>query len=540
MIDELSVHDVALIHEATLEPADGLTVLTGETGAGKTALLSAIKLLMGERADAGAVREGSEGLLVEGRVYLKGGDPDGTVVSRSVGADGRGRVRIDGRVASVRELAEGVGASIDLCGQHEHQRLMRKETHVELLDAWAQAEVSSARDAYEKAFAEARRAEAELRQRREMSEAADSQVDEAAFILSRIDEVAPQEGEYEELEDALPTAEHAETLLRTASGVHEALSGDDGVIDTISGLVRELREAAVLDRRLERRADALESSLIDIEDTAGELRRYQDGIDLDEGSLARMQERMSQLQGLLHSYGPRMQEVFERRQRAAELVDSARNGTEHVRAAAEALAAAESRLEAAADSLDRARGEAAPRLAGAINEQMRFLEMGAAEVEVSIVRRPRSEWTQEGPSTVELMYRPAAGLSARPLRKIASGGEVSRVMLACKVVLGEADGIETLVFDEVDAGVGGSTALALARVLARLAATHQVIVVTHLAQVAVVGGCHYLVLKSGGKLPETTLRRIDGEARVREVARMLSGDESDVSIAHARQMLADA
>ena len=133
------------------------------------------------------------------------------------------------------------------------------------------------------------------------------------------------------------------------------------MIDTISGLVRELREAAVLDRRLERRADALESSLIDIEDTAGELRRYQDGIDLDEGSLARMQERMSQLQGLLHSYGPRMQEVFERRQRAAELVDSARNGTEHVRAAAEALAAAESRLEAAADNLDRARGEAAPR-----------------------------------------------------------------------------------------------------------------------------------------------------------------------------------
>ena len=228
-------------------------------------------------------------------------------------------VRIDGRVASVRELAEGVGASIDLCGQHEHQRLMRRETHVELLDAWAQGEVSSARAAYAEAFVEARRAEAELRQRREMSEAADSQVDEAAFVLSRIDEVAPQEGEYEELEDALPTAEHAETLLRTASGVHEALSGDDGVIDTISGLVRELREAADLDRRLEKRADALESSLIDIEDTASELRRYQDGIDLDEGSLARMQERMSQLQGLLHSYGPRMQEVFERRQRAAEL-----------------------------------------------------------------------------------------------------------------------------------------------------------------------------------------------------------------------------
>lgn len=540
MIDELDVHDVALIREARLEPAEGLTVLTGETGAGKSALLSAVKLLMGERADAGAVREGAGGLSVEGRFFLRGGDPDGVVVSRAVGADGRGRVRIDGHAASVRELAEGVGATIDLCGQHEHQRLLRKETHVDLLDAWGREAIEPVRQAYVRALGEARSAGDDLRRVRQLSEAADSKVEEAAFVLDRINEVDPQEGEYEELEESLPKAEHAEALLRAAAGAHEGLAGDEGVCDVLSALVQELRDAGRFDEGLDRLADGLESSLIDLEDTASELRRYQDSVDLDQESLAAMQERMSRLQGLLRTYGPRMQEVFAHRDRARELVESARDGGRRVRAAQEAQAAAESRLKEAADALDAARAAAAPQLGQAISQQMRFLEMGSAQLEVVLDRLPRKEWGDSGPSRVELMYRPAAGLTPRPLRKIASGGEISRVMLACKVVLGEADGTETLVFDEVDAGVGGTTALALAQVLANLARSHQVIVVTHLAQVAVMADRHYLVSKTAGDLPQTSLDLIEGDARVAEVARLLSGDASEVSLAHARQMLDQA
>ncbi len=540
MIDELDVRDVALIREAVLEPASGLTVLTGETGTGKSALLSAIKLLMGERADASAVREGSDGLSVEGRFFLRGGSLDGVVVSRSVGADGRGRVRIDGHAASVRELAEGVGSTIDLCGQHEHQRLLRKETHVDLLDAWDRERIAPVDDAYLGALAKAKSAATELRRVRQMSDAADSKVEEAAFVLQRIDEVDPKEGEYEELEEALPKAEHTETLIRAAAGAHEGLTGDEGVCDGLSGMVENLRDAARFDERLGKLADALESSLIDVEDTANELRRYQDSVDLDQESLAAMQERMSQLQGLLRTYGPRMQEVFARRDQARELVESARDGGKRVRAAEQAVEEAEAELAKAADALDAARRSAAPRLSRAITEQMHFLEMGSAQLEIAMDRRPRKEWTEQGPSTVELMYRPAAGLTPRPLRKIASGGEISRVMLACKVVLGDADGTETLVFDEVDAGVGGSTAIALAQVLARLSKSHQVIVVTHLAQVAIMADRHYLVSKSGGDVPETTIRPIDGEERVAEIARILSGDTSEVSLAHARQMLEEA
>ena len=209
MIDELHVESVALIRDATLVPAAGLTVLTGETGAGKTALLSACKLLVGERADAGAVREGDDHLLVEGRVYLGPDDVDGHIVRRRVEAAGRGRVEIDGRMASVSELAEKVGSTVDLCGQHEHQRLLSTSTHAQMLDAWAGEGVTAALAAYREAFASARDARAEYERVDELSRSGAERLEQAAFELRRIDEVDPQEGELEELGEALPRAEHA-------------------------------------------------------------------------------------------------------------------------------------------------------------------------------------------------------------------------------------------------------------------------------------------------------------------------------------------
>ncbi|MDO4797754.1 MAG: DNA repair protein RecN [Coriobacteriales bacterium] len=541
MIDELHVANVALIEEATIRPASGLTVLTGETGAGKSALLSSVKLLMGERADAGAVREGADALVVEGRLFCKGADPDGMVVRRRVARDGRGRVSIDGRMASVRELSTGVGATIDLCGQHEHQRLLQQDSHVELLDAWAQDEVAGVLAAYRQALADARGAQKELKRVEEMCRAATERVDEAAFVMQRIDEVSPKQGELEQLEADLPKAEHAESLIRAAESARYALMGEDGATDLVSGALAELRDVQRFDEVLRQHAATLESALIDLEDVAAELRDYRDAVDFDPRMLDEMQGRMAQLRGLMRSYGPSMEDVLERREQAAELVMAAGNGEELVRKARVARDQAEQRLQTAARRLDEARRGVAPALAAAVNEQMGKLEMGTAQLEVSFEPLDRDRWTAAGPSRVELLYRPAAGLTARPLRRIASGGEISRVMLACKVVLGEADATETLVFDEVDAGVGGTTAVALANVLERLAQTHQVIVVTHLAQVAVKGEVHYVVRKSQGAesdgIPHTSIAPIDGDARVAEVARMLSGDLREASLAHAREML---
>ena len=537
MIDELHVRDVALIRDASLAPSAGLTALTGETGAGKSALLSAIKLLVGERADAGAVREGADGLEVEGRFYVRGGDPDGCVVSRRVGADGRGRVRIDGRMGSVRELAEGVGATVDLCGQHEHQRLLQVQTHVEMLDAWVGEPAAAALDSYREALAAASDAARELDRVRELSRTGAAALEEAEFVCRRIDEVDPADGELAELEAKLPRAEHGDALLRSALGAREALAGEGGALDAIRDAASEVDDALRYDDALSKHADVLRGALLDLEDVAAELRDYADDLDFDPAELERMRARWSELQGLLRSYGPTMADVFARRDEARGVVEAASDGGAAVERAQKAADAAEARLADAARILDDVRREAAPRFSAAVSEQMARLEMGSAELEVAFERLPRAEWSRRGPSRAEFLYRPGAGLSARPLRRIASGGEVSRVMLALKVVLGESDSAETLVFDEVDAGVGGATAVALAGVLADLARTHQVIVVTHLAQVAVVADEHYLVSKSAGDVPETTLTAISGEDRVREVARMLSGDTGEASLAHARELL---
>ena len=556
MIDEIQVENLALIREATLVPARGLTVLTGETGAGKTALLSALKLLMGARADKDAVRDGEEALAVSGRFYgiasadgaesdaaLAAGDFDDLrelVATRRVTADGRSRVSIDGRMASVGELARAVAPTIDLCGQHEHQQLMKTSQHVRMLDAWAGEAVAQAHAVYENAFATANAAAAELARVREAGEASSAKLDEARFVLQRIDAVDPREGEYDELLEELARVEHAETLAVAVSTAHEALAGEEGAIDALGSAISALDGAARFDAKLGEFAEALREAGYVLEDMARETRDYREGVEFDPEVLAQQQERMASLQGLLRMYGPRMEDVLARRAEAADLVSLVDDAAERERAAQQELDRAEEALAQAAAALSEARAEAAPRFAEAVCAQMGRLEMGGAQLVCDLAPLERGQWTKVGPQAVEFLFRPGAGMQARPLARIASGGEVSRVMLAVKVVLGEVDEVDTLVFDEVDAGVGGSTAVALADVLADLARTHQVIVVTHLAQVAVRGQAHYVVQKAAGDegaMPETDLCQLDSAERPAEIARMLSGDATETSLAHARELL---
>ena len=549
MIDEMQVKNLALIKQASLVPAQGLTVLTGETGAGKTALLSALKLLMGSRADKDSVRDGQDGLEVSGRFFglsrasSDGGEPredeDELVAVRRVGADGRSRVTLDGRMASVRELAGTVSPSIDLCGQHDQQQLLKPAAHVGMLDAWAGQDVAEALCAYREAFAEASRAAAELARVRDAGAASSAKLDEARFVLQRIDAVDPREGEYDELLDDLARVEHAEALAVAANGAHEALAGEQGAIDALGSAVAALDGAARYDAKLGEFADALREAGYVLEDMARETRDYREGVEFDPETLAQQQERMASLQGLLRTYGPRMEDVLARRAEAADLVSLVDDAAERERAAQRELDLAEEALAQAASALADARAEAAPRFAEAVTAQMDRLEMGGAQLVCDLAPLERVQWTKAGPQAVEFLFRPGAGMQARPLARIASGGEVSRVMLAIKVVLGQADSVDTLVFDEVDAGVGGSVAVALAEVLADLARSHQVIVVTHLAQVAVHGDVHYAVTKIAGDdgMPQTCLRQLSADERPAEIARMLSGSESEASLEHAEELL---
>lgn len=541
MIDEIHVENVALICEADLVPGAGLTVLTGETGAGKTALLSALKLLMGGRADSSAVREGSEGALVEGRLFAGAHDEQGFVVQRRVGSDGRSRARVDGAMASVRELSERVSPLIDLCGQHEHQRLLDASSHVEMVDSWAGAGVAAALEAYRTSLAAAQGAARELERVEEASHTQGSRLEEARFAYERICEVDPKPGEYEELEERLPRFEHAEALASCAHEAAEALSGEGGSLDALNSAISELSRMGRVDVKLAELADELTGAAITLEDAAAELRRYRHSVDFDPEALAHAQERFTAFKGLLRQWGPRMDDVFVRCDEAAELLSLVDDAEERVRRARDARDAAEGALARAARELTKRRNAAAPRFCREVGKQMARLEMGRAELVWDSRELPRERWTAQGPCSCELLYHSGAGLTPRPLKRIASGGELSRVMLAAKVVLGEADAVDTLVFDEVDAGVGGATARSLAQVLADLARTHQVIVVTHLAQVAVQGSVHYVVHRDDATdIPETSLVRVEGPDRIAEVARLLSGDATEESLAHAKQLLSEA
>lgn len=539
MIDEIRVENLALIREASLVPCSGLTVLTGETGAGKTALLSALKLLMGERADASSVREGEAGLVVEGRFFKGADDPEGFGVVRSVSADGRSRVKIDGSISSVRELATRVGSMIDLCGQHEHQSLLDSANHVRMVDSWAADTIAPILDDYRAKLHVARAAAAELARVTEASRSKGALLDEARFTVERISEVDPRLGEYEELEESLPRAEHAEALASAANDAQSLLSEENAALDSLNGAIAELQRMAGVDKKLSEFADSLAEASILIEDAAADLRRYRDSVDFDPEELARQQDRFAQLKGLLRQYGPTMDDVFARLESSKELLSLVDDAEERVKRARLELDAAESDLVQAARALMKARTVAGPRFCREVVRQMARLEMGGAEVLWDERELPRERWTDSGPSICELLYRSGSGLTPRPLKRIASGGELSRVLLAAKVVMGSADHAGTLVFDEVDAGVGGATARSLATVLADLAKTHQVIVVTHLAQVAVVADAHYVVKKvdTGSGIPETSLVPVEGDERVAEIARMLSGDSSPESLAHARAML---
>ncbi len=555
MIDEIQVRNLALIRQASLVPSEGLTVLTGETGAGKTALLSALKLLMGARADKTDVRDGEGFLEVSGRFLdvcaLDSSDseigeesaaddaPGEVVATRRVTQDGRSRAQIDGRMASVRQLAECIAPTIDLCGQHDQQQLLRPATHVGMLDAWADDAVAALLDDYRKAFRAAKQAEEELRRVQEAGAASSAKLDDARFVLKRIDEVSPREGEYDELAASLARVEHAEALAVASNRAYAALGGEEGAIDRLNEAISALSDGGRFDDELASLADSLREVGYVLEDVSRSTCDYRDSVEFDPDELETAQERMSALQGLLRAYGPRMEDVLAARAAAADLVSMVDNAEGREKAARKRLDEAEEQLAEAAKKLHEARSEAAPRFAEEVSAQMARLQMSGAALSCSVQLESRESWTLAGPSTIEFLFRPGVGMQPRPLARIASGGEVSRVMLAMKVVLGQADKVGTLVFDEVDAGVGGSVAHALADVLVDLAKTHQVIVVTHLAQVAVRGDVHYVVGKTIGEdgKPETKLSMLDESTRPAEIARMLSGDATEASLAHACEML---
>jgi len=533
---ELHVRGLALIEDVWLEFGPGLTVLSGETGAGKTVLVWALKLLLGERADSAMVRQGAAEAVVEGRFVIDGRE---VVARRSVSAEGRSRCSIDGEMATVAMLGATLGPMVDLHGQHEHQALLSPARHAGYLDRYIGEEAAQALERYRQARGRAREAAARLDELREALSGREQRADHLRFVIGDIDAVEPQAGEDEELMALLPRLRYGERLAEASYSAWQALKGERGASDGLSAALAALGGVRGLDPALDGFAETVTRLDIELQELASQVFDYAESIDHDAGALDAAEARLHRIEGLTRKYGGSVEAVLAMRESAADelaMLDSGEAGLAEGRGVAprRRLAA----LRDAADSLRVVRDAAVAPFVARLTEAASDLALAHAEFGVERTALPFESWTADGPERVEFLFAAAAGEQLRPLAKIASGGELSRVMLALKGVLGEADAVPVLVFDEVDAGIGGATAQAVGERLARLAQNHQVLVVTHLAQVAAYADVQIVVEKQehDGRTV-TSVRRVTGEERVAEVARMLSGGTSGASIAHARELL---
>ncbi len=588
MLEEVRIRGLGVIGDAAFELAPGLTVFTGETGAGKTMVVSGLGLLLGGRADPGLVRTDARQAVVEGRV---GVDADGPVaaraveagaeldagallLSRTVSAEGRSRAHLGGRAVPAGLLAELGAELVAVHGQSDQHQLRRPGHQRGALDRFAGAELAESLRVYGDAYARLRRLRSELAA---LEAAAGERAREAELLrlaLAEIAAVDPAPGEGGALEREEARLAHADALRQAAGNARQALTGgsDDSALtagDALSLLERARKTLDGVrehDPDLAAIADRLAESTYLVIDASAELASYGAAVESDPGRLAEVSQRRALVRGLTRKYGDSVEQVLHWAATASQRVVHLDGDDERVAVLRIEEEDLRTRLAEAAGRLSALRRAAAERFAAAVTAELGGLAMPQARVEVAVTQTPDPDgldlgrgavrganpdgvnvqgplgYGPHGVDEVEIRFAAHPGSPARPLDRAASGGELSRVMLAVEVVFAGADPVPTFVFDEVDAGVGGKAAVEVGRRLARLARTAQVVVVTHLPQVAAFADRHLVVLRDDeGQVTSSGVRAVEGSDRVRELSRMLAGLEGSASAqAHAEELLAEA
>ncbi|GAA2919407.1 DNA repair protein RecN [Streptomyces thioluteus] len=568
----MRIRSLGVIDDAVVELSPGFTAVTGETGAGKTMVVTSLGLLLGGRADPALVRVGAKAAVVEGRIAVDRRSPaavraeeagaeldDGTLlVSRTLSAEGRSRAHLGGRSVPVGLLGELADDLVAVHGQTDQQGLLRPARQREALDRYAGGAVAAPLAKYADAYRRLRAVAAGLD---ELTTRARERAQEADLLRFGLDEVAaaePLPGEDAELAAEAERLGHAESLSSAATAAHAALAGDpedpEGVeaSSLVAGAHRALEAVRSHDPALAALAERIGEIGILVADVAGELAGYASGLDADPRRLAVVEERRAALTHLTRKYGEDITGVLAWAERGAERLGELEGDDERIAELTAERDVLRAELGALAQELSDARAEAAGRFAEAVTAELAELAMPHARVSFAIRQHATDDeesgievggravtFGPHGADDVELLLTPHPGAQPRPIAKGASGGELSRVMLAVEVVFAGSDPVPTYLFDEVDAGVGGRAAVEVGRRLARLARTAQVVVVTHLPQVAAFADRHLVVEKTHeGSVTRSGVKAMEGEDRVRELSRMLAGQEdSQLARAHAEELL---
>lgn len=547
----LRIKNLALVEDLSWEPGAGMVAITGETGAGKSILIGALQLLLGVRADKSLIRSGADSCTVEAvfevaktapidRMLAENGAElcaDGQlIIKRSLSSAGAGRQFVNGSPCTLALLKLLGDTLVDLHGPHDHQSLFSREAQTKMLDAFAGAE--DAADSFAEAHRRLQRLASEAAELRAAGEELSARREMLAHIAEEIATARLREGEDEEVLVRLRAAGQGQRLRELSAQILACLGaeGDGGVRQSLAAAVKAARELGKLDPR----AGSIEDALAGLAATASDLEResvrYAEGIECDPEQLRELEQRADLLQGLKRKYGPALADVIARGEQASrdlQLIESGGARLEKI-AAEEAQAAKDA--EKSAKKLSAARAKAAPALAAAVTKELR--DLGFLRADFSVRLDPLPERRSTGAELAEFEFAPNPGEAAKPLRAIASSGEISRVMLALKTVLAAQDSVPLLVFDEIDANVGGEVAVKVGKKMRALGGSHQVLCITHLPQVAAAASRQFMVGKKyDGKRTTTSVDLLGAEEREKELARMLGGTESNSAVAHARSLL---
>jgi DNA repair protein RecN (Recombination protein N) len=557
MLRELRIENLLLIERAELRLGEGLNAITGETGAGKTVLAHSLDLLMGGKARTQIVRPGAQEAWVEGVFDLPEGLleepemvelaerlPDGAeevVLGRRVSSGGRTSAFVAGRAASAADLKLLGGRLLAFFGQHEHRRLTISSAQLEILDGFAGADHLRLRRDYRETHRECLHLAAELAELREREGSRERDLDLYRYELSEIEEIAPDPDERAGIAAERERLRHAEGLREAAAAAYAGLAGAEedggGAASTLAQAESALRAVAGLDPKLDMLAERVAALAVELGDASSELRDYAEGVEADPAALLAIEERLEAIDRLERKHGGSVESVLTHAERCRVEIARLEGAEERGAEAATALAAAEARRRELGERLSEGRADATGPLQERVAVEMEQLAMPGASLEVVLEPHPDG-YGPSGLETVELRVAPNPGIDPAPLRDAASGGELSRVMLALSG-LGQGAAAPTMVFDEIDAGIGGNTARVVGERLRALGRERQVLCITHLPQVASLADVHFRIEKDVAiEQAVASVERLDGEAVVEEIRRMLGGERSDeAATRHARELL---
>jgi DNA repair protein RecN (Recombination protein N) len=533
MLTLLKIRNLALVDELAWELGSGLISVTGETGAGKSVIVGALKLVLGERAEKSLIRTGEDTCTVEAvfdladsseidAILETGGLPacDGQlIVRRAIGHSANRQFVNDSPVTLglLKRLGEHL---VDLHGPHDHQSLLSTERQLAMLDAYAGAAESLA--TYREAWRLWRAKSGELDELRSAENASEQELELLRHQLAEIDDAKIGPSDEQELEDRWRRAANASRLVEAAAAASASLGGDDGILERLGEVQRLVRELEKLDPSVRERTAGLETATLELQELENTLANYAGELDTDPAEAAQLEERVNLIESLKRKYGPGLAEVLSRRDAAAARLDNIENRGEKLELLQREVAAARDTLDAAGKHLGSRRRKAAPKLAKEIAGQLKDLGFRQSSFEAPLVALANPG--PQGMEGVEFQFGPNPGEPMLPLRQIASSGEISRVMLAVKSALADQDATPLMVFDEIDANVGGEVARAVGRKMAALGTRHQVVAITHFPQVAASAAHHFVVEKevAGGRT-RSRLYRVQAETRIHELVRMLGG-----------------